>query len=91
MDSYHFNPQAMLKDLCLILSRLWAAEHGVPPVGGFFHSMAAYPDYSHKAVAKAVSVIIGHNLLPRATVDDLSAMVTKVRSVIVYVQCDVTA
>lgn len=77
----------MLKNLCLILSRLWAAEYGASPVGGFFHSMAAYPDYSHKAVVKAVSVISGHNLLPRATVDDLSAMVTKVGSVVVYNKC----
>ena len=83
MDSYRFNPPAMLKELCLILSRLWSAEHGAAPAGGFFHSMAAYPDYSHKAVAKAVSVINGHNLLPRATVDELTAMVTKVRSTVV--------
>ena len=84
MDSYHFNPPAMLKDLCLILSRLWAAERGTAPVGGFFHSMAAYPDYSHKAITKAVSVISSHNLLPRATVDDLSAMASKVRCVVVH-------
>lgn len=45
--------------------------------------MAAYPDYSHKAITKAVSVISSHNLLPKATVDDLSAMASKVRCVVV--------
>jgi hypothetical protein len=80
MDSYKFNPQEMLTNLCTVLLRIWQVEKGGQLVGGFLYCMASYPDYSHKAVSKAVQVIGSHQLLPGSEVEQLREMLSQVKT-----------
>ena len=78
MDKYKFKPQEMLTNLCTILLRIWEVERMGDLLGGFLYCMASYPDYSHKAVSKAVYIISSHQLLPVKTVEELSNMLSQV-------------
>ena len=61
-ESYHFNPQVMLKNLGFIFCHIWNAQ--IPGETGFFKSFVSHPDFSLESFVKAKSVLRNHTLLP---------------------------